>query len=282
MFSRRAALAGGLALAACSARGDADEAQLAEFRRLELDLGPGGRLGVAALNTATGARIGFRAGERFAMASTFKWLLAAAALERLDHEASIAIEREDLVTYSPVTGEHVGGAMSVAQLAEAAVVISDNSAANLLLRELEGPAGFTAWLRQKGDAVTRLDRWETDLNENAPGDARDTTTPLAQVDGLNRLLVGDALRRENRETLRAWMIASRTGLQRIRGGLPPGWRVGDKTGTGMNGAVNDVAIAWPPQGDAILIAVYQDAGNADAETRNRIHREVGALVADWV
>lgn len=284
MFSRRATLAGGLALAACGTRGDVDQARRTEnyFRRLEADLGPGARLGVAALNTENGARIGYRAEERFAMASTFKWLLAAAALERLDHSTQVAVTREQLVTYSPVTGERVGGEMSVIELAQAAVVVSDNTAANLLLGQLNGPEGFTVWLRQNVDSVTRLDRWETDLNENAPGDVRDTTTPIAQANALNRLLVGDSLRRSNRETLRAWMIASQTGLQRIRGGLPADWRVGDKTGTGMNGAVNDVAIAWPPKGSAILIAVYQDGGNADAEMRNRVHRESAALIADWI
>lgn len=284
MFTRRATLAGSLALAACGTRGDVDQARRTEnyLRRLERRLGPGARLGVSALNTDTGARINFRAEERFAMASTFKWLLAAAALERLDHSRQIAITQADLVTYSPATSERVGGEMSVIELAEAAVVLSDNTAANLLLHRLDGPDGFTVWLRQNVDSVTRLDRWELELNENAPGDVRDTTTPLAQVEALNRLLVGDSLRRSNRETLRAWMIASRTGLQRIRAGLPSDWRVGDKTGTGMNGAYNDVAIAWPPKGHAILIAVYQDGGNADADTRNMVHRHAGALVADWI
>jgi beta-lactamase class A len=284
MFTRRAALIGSLALAGCGTRGDFDQARRTELylQRLERRLGPGARLGVAALNSETGARIGFRAEERFAMASTFKWLLAAAALERLDHSRQIAITRDDLVTYSPVTSTRVGDEMSVIELAEAAVVVSDNTAANLLLRQLDGPDGFTVWLRQNVDHVTRLDRWELELNENAPGDERDTTTPLAQADALNRLLVGDSLRRSNRETLRAWMIACQTGLQRIRGGLPSNWRVGDKTGTGMNGAHNDVAIAWAPKGAAILIAVYQDGGNADADTRNFVHREVGGLVAAWI
>ncbi|MDZ4691317.1 class A beta-lactamase [Terricaulis sp.] len=284
MFSRRATLIGSLALAACGTRGDVDQARRTEnyLQMLERRLGPGARLGVAALNTENGNRIGFRAEERFAMASTFKWLLAAAALERLEHDQLISFSQSDLVSYSPATTPRVGAGMTVIELAQAAVVVSDNTAANLLLRRLGGPEDFTIWLRQNVDAVTRLDRWETELNENAPGDDRDTTTPLAQVDALNRLLVGDSLRRSNRETLRAWMIASQTGLQRIRGGLPSDWRAGDKTGTGMNGAVNDVAIAWPPKGNAILIAVYQDGGNADADTRNRVHREVGGLVADWI
>jgi len=284
MLSRRLTLAGALALAACGTRGDADQVRRTEtyLRMLEQRLGPGARLGVAALNAETGARILYRADERFAMASTFKWLLAAAALERLDHGELVRYGQSDLVWYSPVTVTRIAEGMSVSQLAEAAVTVSDNTAANLLLRQLGGPEGFTVWIRQNVDAVTRLDRWETDLNENAVGDERDTTTPRAQTDALHRLLVGDSLRRANRETLRTWMIASQTGLQRIRGGLPDDWRVGDKTGTGMHGAVNDVAIAWAPKGDAILIAVYQDRGDADAETRNAVHREVAALVADWI
>ncbi|MBC7769295.1 MAG: class A beta-lactamase [Phycisphaerales bacterium] len=284
MLTRRATLVSGLALAACSTRGDIDQARRthAYLEMLERRLGPGARLGVAALSAGTGDRINYRADERFAMASTFKWLLAAAALERLEHDRLISYSQGDLVMHSPVTGEHIAAGMTVWQLAEAAVTVSDNTAANLLLRQLDGPEGFTVWLRQNVDAVTRLDRWETELNENTPGDERDTTTPLAQVEALNRLLVGDSLRRSNRETMRAWMIASQTGLQRIRAGLPSDWRVGDKTGTGMNGSVNDVAIAWAPKGEAILIAVYQDGGDADSDTRNAVHREIGALVADWV
>ncbi|HYD88658.1 MAG TPA: class A beta-lactamase [Vitreimonas sp.] len=284
MLTRRLTLAGGLALAACGTRGDIDQAQRTEnyLAVLERRLGPGARLGVAALDTANGNRIGYRAEERFAMASTFKWLLAAAALERLDHSERIAYAQSDLVAYSPVTETRMAEGMTVSEIAEAAVTVSDNTAANLLLRQLDGPDGFTVWLRQNVDAVTRLDRWEPGLNENAPNDERDTTTPLAQANALNRLLVGDSLRRANRETLRSWMIASTTGRERIRAGLPDDWRVGDKTGTGMNGAHNDVAIAWAPKGDAVLIAVYQDGGNADAETRNGVHREVGALIADWV
>lgn len=284
MFTRRATLAGGLALAACSTRGDIDRARRTEayLQMLERRLGEGARLGVAALDTSTGNRILYRAEERFAMASTFKWLLTAAALERLDHGLRITYGQDDLVAYSPVTGENVASGMTVSQLAEAAVTVSDNTAANLLLRQLGGPDGFTVWLRQNVDSVTRLDRWETDLNENAAGDVRDTTTPLAMANAMNRLLVGDSLRRANRETLRAWMIACETGLQRIRAGLPSDWRAGDKTGTGMNGAANDVAIAWPPKGGALLIAVYMDRGDADAATRNGVHREIGALVADWI
>lgn len=283
-LTRRATLVSGLALAACSTRGDPDRARRthAYLQMLESRLGEGARLGVAALNTDNGRRIGYRADERFAMASTFKWLLAAAALERLDHGQHITYTAGDLVTYSPITETRLSDGMSVSELAEAAVTVSDNTAANLLLRQLNGPEGFTTWLRQNVDAVTRLDRWETELNENAPGDVRDTTTPMAQADALNRLLVGRSLRRANRQTLRAWMIASTTGRERIRAGLPADWRVGDKTGTGANGAVNDVAIAWPPKGDAILIAIYQDGGNADSATRNGVHREAAALIADWI
>jgi len=284
MLSRRVTLAGALALAACGTHGDADQARRTEtyLRMLEQRLGPGGRLGVAVLNADTGQRIGYRADERFAMASTFKWLLAAAALERLDHDRVLSFTREDIVDYSPITEEHIGEGMTVAQLAEAAITMSDNTAANVLLTALGGPNGFTLWIRQHVDTVTRLDRFETLLNENLPGDERDTSTPRAQVNALNRLLVGDSLRRANREALRTWMIGSLTGGERIRDGLPSDWRVGDKSGTGMNGAFNDVAIAWAPKGDAILIAVYQDGGDADSDTRNAIHREIGALVADWI
>lgn len=285
MFTRRATLAGGLALAACSHRGDPDQAARTQamLRRIEQRLGEGGRLGLAAYDTGSGARISYRADERFAMASTFKWLLAAAALERLPHDRVLNFSQSDLIDWSPSTSERVGeGGLSVNELCEAAVTVSDNTAANLLLNELGGPGDFTNWLHNNVDVLTRIDRMEPALNENAEGDIRDTTTPASQIRAMRRLLVGNELRRSNRERLRAWMVASRTGLERLRAGLPDEWRVGDKTGTGANGAVNDVAIAWPTKKLPILIACYLDRGTADAATRNAVHAEVARLVVDWL
>ena len=194
----------------------------------------GGRLGVSVLDMETGQRIGHRDGERFPMCSTFKFLAAAQVLARVDRgqerlDRRVVYDKDDLVAYSPVTELHAGEhGMTLAELCHAAVTVSDNTAGNLLLASLDGPAGLTAFTRSLGDEVTRLDRIETDLNEAIPGDPRDTTTPAAMLDDMRALLLGDALSPSSRKQLADWLIATTTGDQRIRAGLPAGWRVGDR------------------------------------------------------
>jgi beta-lactamase class A len=171
--------------------------------------------------------------------------------------------------------------MTVEELCEAIIVVSDNAAANLLLVPAGGPAGFTHFLRSSGDAVTRLDRTEPQLNENVAGDQRDTTTPDAMARTMRRLLMeDDVLNLASRERLINWLIACRTGRERLRAGLPTDWRAGDKTGAGMNGAVNDVVIAWPPERPPILIACYLSDSTADAATLNAAHAEIARIVAE--
>ena len=279
-----AALLGGCASALPSSVGDALDVD-AEFSAIRATLGPGARLGVAALDARTGQRIGFDAGARYAMASTFKAPLAAAVLARVDRGelslgAPVRFGPADVLDYAPVVRAALPvGMLSVRQLCAAAVEVSDNSAANLLLGLIGGPAGFTRFVRAAGDPATRLDRIEPELNDNAPGDPRDTTTPAAMADLLRALLVGRVLTPASAAMLIGWMETSTTGRERLRAGLPDGWRAGDKTGTGRRGAVNDVAIAWPPGGGPILLACYQDGGNAPAPTRNRAHAEVARIVA---
>ncbi|WP_437760826.1 class A beta-lactamase [Sorangium sp. So ce1389] len=253
--------------------------------RVEAQLG--GRLGVAALDTATGARIGHRAGERFAMCSTFKALLAANVLARVDQgqltlDRRVTYRESDLLEHAPVARARLAeGGLTVEELCAAAVEVSDNTAANLLLAQIGGPAGLTAYLRGLGDQVTRLDRNEPALNTDIPDDPRDTTTPDAMADTCRVLLVGDrALREASRARLVGWMVRATTGLARLRAGLPKEWTVGDKTGTGENGAANDVAVAWPPSRAPIVIACFVKAPSASADARNAAHAEVGRIVTE--
>lgn len=241
---------------------------------------------MAALDTANGARIGHRAAERFAMCSTFKVILAASLLARveqgklaLDHR--VTYREADLLDHAPVTRARLAeGSLTVEELCAATVETSDNTAANLLLAQIGGPAGLTAYLRSLGDQVTRLDRDEPAMSTNLPGDSRDTTTPDAMTDTYRAILVGDrALRQASRARLTAWMVRSTTGLARLRAGLPSDWVVGDKTGTGGNGAANDVAVAWPPSRAPLVIACFVDAPAASAEARNAAHADVARLVA---
>lgn len=245
----------------------------------------GGRVGVFAVALDSGKTIAHRADERFALCSTFKLLLAAAVLAEVDEgrlvlEQPIALSPEDIIDHSPVTSVHVGqGKMSVEELAAAAVVTSDNTAANLLLARVGGPSGLTSFLRSHGDAVTRLDRTEPTLNTNLPGDPRDTTTPKAMVATLRTLLLTSALSTGSRERLITWMVSSVTGKARLRAGITGDWRVGDKTGTGERGAANDVAIAFPPRRGPILIAAYMSDSASPPSVLNVGHAEIGRLVA---
>jgi beta-lactamase class A len=256
----------------------------ATLQRLEIE--SGGRLGVAMLDSATGAQIGQRTDERFPMCSTFKALAVGAVLKRVDAGKEnlarrIRFGKSDLVSYSPATEGRVGEAgMSVAELCEAAITRSDNAAANLLLASLGGPGELTAFARTLGDQVTRLDRNEPALNEAEEGDPRDTTTPNAMAADFRSLVAGDALAAGSRDQLIAWLVGNKTGDTRLRAGLPAGWRIGDKTGTGEHGTANDVAVIWPPQRAPIMIAVYLTRASVSSERQNAVIAAVAqALVA---
>jgi len=228
----------------------------------ELEKKSGGRLGVAILDTESGQRAGQRMDERFPLCSTFKLLLAAAVLARVDAKTErldrrIKYGAADLLEHAPVAKARLAeGSLSVFDSCHAAITVSDNTAANLLLAALGGPPALTAYVRTLGDTATRLDRTEPMLNEAKPGDPRDTTTPAGMLKSLESLLVGPALSPASREQLTKWLVANTTGDRRLRAGLPSSWRTGDKTGTGAHGSTNDVAIVWPPERKPLLIVAY--------------------------
>jgi beta-lactamase class A len=227
----------------------------------QLERRNGGRLGVTVVDTATGERVAHRGDERFAMCSTFKLLLAAAVLQRVDrHQETgnrpIAIPPQPLLGHSPLTQPHAGGTMTVAALCHAVIVQSDNTAANALLETLGGPPGVTQFARSLGDPVSRLDRTEPDLNEALAGDPRDTTSPNAMAANLQTLLLGSTLSPASRSQLLAWMVACETGLDRLRAKLPPDWRAADKTGTNGSHTSNDIAVLWPPRRPPLIVTAY--------------------------
>jgi beta-lactamase class A len=254
----------------------------AAFARIESE--SGGRLGVAVLDTGSGALVGHRIDERFPMCSTFKALAAAAILSRVDAgkeqlSRRIRIEQKDILSYAPVTKQHIGQEMSVAELCDAAVTLSDNTAANLLLAGMGGPSATTELARSLGDEITRLDRIEVELNEGTPGDPRDTTTPAAMATNLKALTLGTALSAASRDQLIAWLVGCKTGDAKIRAGLPKGWRVGDKTGSGGHGSNNDVAVIWPEGRAPVIVASYLTETSGTDEQRNAAHAAVGRAVA---
>lgn len=256
-------------LPARAANNTADSA----FAAIERDLQ--GRLGVAVIDTATGKVLGNRLDERFPMCSTFKAILAAQALARDAREPGFTAKRlryaqADLVSHSPVTGKHVDAGMTVAELCAATVQYSDNTAANVLMKELGGPAALTAFARGIGDTAFRLDRWETELNSAIPGDARDTTTPLAMARTLHKLVVGDALPAPQRRQLKDWLVGNTTGDKRIRAAAPGGWQIGDKTGTGAYGVTNDIGIVFPPGRAPLVVVVFTHTPVKDGKARDDV------------
>ena len=247
----------------------------------------GGRIGVAALDTSNDKHLDYRAEERFPMCSTFKFLAAAAVLKRVDEKKErldrfVPYNAKDILEYAPVTKEHLNeGGMTLGTLCEAAIEQSDNTAGNLLLNAIGGPAGLTNFVRALGDRVTRLDRIEPELNSAIPGDERDTTTPAAISSDMQRLLLGDALSEASRRKLDDWLQRNETGGSMIRAGVPKTWSVGDKTGRGANGATNDIAIMRPPGRAPILLAIYSVGSTATANDRAAAIAEVTRVVAEF-
>lgn len=279
--TRRDVLVGGALIATDCAF--AQPAPVAAIAAVERELR--GRVGFCALDTSSGRTVTHRAGERFALCSTFKVPLAAAVLTRIDagtigQSQVLRVERAKLLSVSPVSTAHAdAGTMPVLTACEAVVSFSDNTAANLLLGLIGGPSALTAFLRNLGDDVTRLDRYELELNSNVAGDPRDTTTPEAMLRTLRTLLLADALGARSRELLTAWMVEEQRGKARVRAGLPAAWRVANKPGTSANGATNDIAVAWPREQAPIVVAAYINAPEATAPAREDAIAEITRAAA---
>lgn len=234
------------------------------------------RLGLVALDTGSGRDVRYRDGERFAYTSTIKALAAAEVLRTsspADLERTVRYERSDLVPYSPITEQYVDEGMSLRAVGDAAVRFSDNTAGNLLFRELGGPAALDRHLAAAGDTTTEVVRDEPSLNEARPGDSRDTSTPAALAADLRHYVLGDGLPRADQTVLTGWLRRNTTGDELIRSGVPENWVVGDKTGAGGYGTRNDIAVAWPPGRAPVVIVVMSDREEVDADYAN-------ALIAD--
>ncbi|HET7814481.1 MAG TPA: class A beta-lactamase [Candidatus Baltobacteraceae bacterium] len=292
MFERKAFLQSGAALIAGALLPVAARAAAVQTSLRELERESGGRLGVFAVDTGSGRTVEHRSHERFAMCSTFKLCAVAAVLQRVDRgeerlERPVSYTERDLLEYAPVTRAHVReGQMRVRDLCAAAIEFSDNTAANLLVASVGGPAAVTRSIRSFGDPQTRLDRIEPALNTAIPGDVRDTTTPAAIARDMQRFVTGDTLKPASRELLKEWLLKSQTGATTLRAGLPQHWVAGDKTGTGGahnaygdSDTRNDVAIAWPPHRKPIVMAVYLTGCKLRAAQRDAILARTAKAIA---
>ena len=244
----------------------------------------GGRIGVYAENLSTGAKIAWRADERFVMCSTFKASLAAFVLARVDNgedrlDDMVAYGPKDIEEYAPVAKHNLPqGGMSVADMCNAMVELSDNTCANALLARVGGPTALTEFWRRAGDTVSRLDHNEPELNRSPPGDPHDTTTPAAMAGNLLRFLLGTVLSPGSRAHLTEWMVGCKTGNNRLRGGLPTDWKVGDKTGNNGKDACGDIAVVWPTSGGPVLVAAYTQGGSTTPTQFDAVFKEIGAMV----
>lgn len=280
MWTRRGMVAGSaaLVLAGCSGAEKVSKAAGFVTAITELEKRHGGRIGVSAVSGEQ--RLNVNSDQRFAMCSVFKWVLAAAVLQQADQARlelfqSLPFGQKDIQAYAPVTTQRLAeGKMTIADLCSAMVTVSDNTAANLLYPLVGGPAGLTAFVRLLGDTVTQFDRMEPELNSNDEGDLRDTSTPAAMTTLLQTVYGGTVLRPESLAQLQAWMVQCSTGAARIRAAVPADWTAGDKTGTGANGAANDVAVLWPPNNrPPVFVTVFTSGGALDADGRNAIIAE---------
>lgn len=264
-LDRRALIAGGLGLgvAACSPRRQAATSAEKEpdFFLSDLEARHGGRLGLAALDVGGGRRALWRAQERFPFCSTFKAFLAAATLERVQRDEEqldrpVRISAADMIPHAPVTELAVGRTLTIRELMRATVEVSDNPAANILIREMGGIAVWRSWWPTFGDTTTVISRLEPDLNTALPNDPRDTCLPEQTLANIREMAFSDRLTPENDALLHGWLTASPTGPNRIKAGVPEGWTVAHKTGTGANGTTNDVAMLTPLSGSPVIIAAY--------------------------
>ncbi|MEU6473107.1 class A beta-lactamase [Streptomyces massasporeus] len=287
--SRRTALALGTAAALSLGGGTAHALPgtggvTARLRELEQE--HTARLGVYGRNLRTGRTVAYRADERFPMASVFKTLAAAAVLRDLDRDGEFLARRvhytQEYVTksgYSPITKDHVATGMTVGELCDATIRFSDNTAGNLLLKELGGPTAVTRFSRSVGDRITRLDRWEPELNSAEPWRVTDTTTPRAIGLTYARLVLGTALEPRDRARLTDWLLRNTTSTEKFRKALPADWLIADKTGGGRYGGNNDVGITWPPDGPPIVMSVLTTQPEEDAPADNPLVAGAAALLA---
>ncbi|MBY4784744.1 class A beta-lactamase [Burkholderia dolosa] len=274
-------------VAACTSAPVADQgrAHAAQSALAALEQASNGRLGVAALDTSNGTRIAHHARQRFPLCGTYAVVAAAAMLARASLDASllprrILYRRYEIVSGSPVTESHVDTGMTIAQLCVAMLQAGDKGAGNLLMGVLGGPQAVTSFARESGDTTFRLDHWEPELNRAVPDDERDTSTPVAMVDTLQRLLLGETVLHEPQRTqLTEWLTDSARGTPGIAAGVPPGWRVAGKTGAGGYGTTTDVAVVWPPSRAPLVMAVSFTQPRADAAARADVVASAARIAA---
>ncbi|EOO27147.1 beta-lactamase [Bacillus cereus VD133] len=243
------------------------------------------RLGVFAIDTGTNQTITYNADKRFAYASTHKALAVGALLQKKslrDLDQVIPYTQDDLVNYNPITKDHVNTGMTLKDLCDASIRYSDNTANNLILKQIGGPKGMEQALRGIGDTVTNSERFEPELNvvNLEKGEIQDTSTPRAIATSLQAFTLGNALPKEKRTILINFLKGNTVGDTLIRAGVPKGWEVADKTGAGSYGTRNDIAVIWPPNGKPIVLAIMSDRNTKDATYNDKLIAQATKEIMD--
>ena len=256
--------------------------QSLQNKMTQMELTYGGKISFSAINTSDNKRLKYNANERFPMCSTYKFMLVAAVLKKSMKnpaflQKQVLYDQDDLITYSPVTKEHLSAGMSIEALCYAAI-LSDNTAANLLIKELGGITSVNKFARSIDDVSFRLDRVEPDVNTAIPGDLRDTTTAHAMTNDLHGIVLGEVLDSVTRKKIQEWLINNTTGNARIRAATPKTWFVGDKTGTCSYGTTNDIAIVWPKNCSPIAITIFFTQPGKDALPQDKVIEMVAGTV----
>lgn len=282
-FDRRTVIGGAsaLALVGCYPKREKPQAEddQPEFLLGDLEARHGGRLGVTALDVGSQRRVSWRGQERFPFCSTFKAFLAVAVLERVQRDEeqldrAVSVVRADMIPHAPVTEKAIGRTLTIRELMQAAVEVSDNPAANILIREMGGIAVWRSWWPTFGDTTTLISRLEPDLNTALPDDPRDTCLPDQTLANIRELAFSDRLTPEHDQMIQGWLTASPTGPNRIKAGAPQGWTVAHKTGTGANGTANDIGVAFPLSGSPVVLATYfTGAAQASDDQRDAVIAE---------
>ena len=228
------------------------------YKLYKLEIAAKANIGVYAVDTDSGKIINYNPSKRFAYCSTHKVFTVAEILHRYSPEQLqevIHYKEDDILSYAPVTKEHVDTGMTLFDICEAAVRLSDNTAANLIIAKLGGIKNFKLALRELGDDITNPVRLEPEMNEFIPGDDSDTSTPKQMALNLQKYILGDVLNEEQKQILINWMTDNTITDNLIKASVPDNCKVIDKSGSGTYGTRNDIAIIYPESGKPIIMAI---------------------------
>lgn len=251
---------------------------------MQLENGFDGKIGVYAVNTENNQVVAYRADELFPVQSTFKVIAVAALLNKSKKDKNLLQQKiiyssQELVGWVPITKLHVNEGMTLAALSAATISYSDNTAVNLIIKQIGGPQAVTDFAHSIGNKTFNVVHYEANLNSD-PKDTRDTSTPKDMAISLEKIVLGNVLTPTDKQLLLSWLKNNTTGNQRIRAGVPMGWIVADKTGSGSYGIANDIAVVWSPACKPIVLAIYTNQKSKEAKSRDDIVALVTKAVFD--